>query len=190
MSPDHSCRSTLPGSSTRSCARNADAELLHARLQRGPVHAQEGCGSVGASNLPHCSLESSNDFQPFSFLESRAQIPVALTSRDAVLQTFPTFQNDRRRPIEMPPRVPVLAEAHSGQLVSSSSPFRTPHPLQERFLSSKHPLVNSSSRLRPDVYLAGIRSGTPLSITKKTSSFAGFVLPALRPTTCTSCGPS
>ena len=51
-------------------------------------------------------------------------------------QTFPIFQNDRRRPTEMMPRVPVLEQAHSGQRVSSSCPFRTPHPSRRAFLQA------------------------------------------------------
>src|ERR1700730_7786328 len=78
--PTDSCRSTLPGSSTRSRAQDADAELLHARVQRGPAQAKEGCGSVGASNLPNCSLESRNDFLPFGFFESHPQIPAAVAA--------------------------------------------------------------------------------------------------------------
>src|SRR5258708_37520450 len=74
------------------CTQNADAQLLHARLQRGPTQAEEGCGSVGTGNLPNRFSESGNDFLPFGFLESCPQIPVAVTTDwrpiDTKLQFF------------------------------------------------------------------------------------------------------
>lgn len=54
MSADRQTAARLcQGPCTRSCAQDANAELLHARLQRGPVHAQEGCGSVGVRTGQH-----------------------------------------------------------------------------------------------------------------------------------------
>jgi len=57
--------------------RNADAEFLHARLQCGPMQAEEGRGAVGSGNLPVCSLESGDDALPFGVVESRPQILIA-----------------------------------------------------------------------------------------------------------------
>jgi hypothetical protein len=49
-------------SSTRICTRNADAELLHSKAQRGATHDKEDCGPVRATNLSDCLLDSGDDF--------------------------------------------------------------------------------------------------------------------------------
>src|ERR1700731_79685 len=43
-------------------ARDANTELLHARLQRGPLHAEEGRGAVRTRHRPPGFLESRHDF--------------------------------------------------------------------------------------------------------------------------------
>src|ERR1700758_2561106 len=63
------------GTILRDYTRNTDAEPLHARLQRRPMHAEEGRGTVGAGNLPVCFIESGNDFPPFRVVERCLQIP-------------------------------------------------------------------------------------------------------------------
>ena len=57
--------------------RYADAELLHARLQCGPMHAQEGRGAVGSGYLPVGFLESGDDALPFGVVKTRPQILTA-----------------------------------------------------------------------------------------------------------------
>src|SRR4029077_2727669 len=66
--------------------------------------------------------------QSMSVVPYRRQSAQSRPTTHAVLQSFPIFQNDRRRPTEMMPRAPVLEQAHSDQGVSSFCPFRTPHP--------------------------------------------------------------
>ena len=74
--------SELPNRSAKLSGRtrNADAELLHARLECGSVHAEERCGAVGAGNPPVGFLKRGDDFLPFRVVESRPQIALAVTA--------------------------------------------------------------------------------------------------------------
>src|ERR1700677_993421 len=67
------------GTQLHAGARNANPKLLHSRLQRRPLHPQPGRGAVWSGNDPVGFAQSSDDFLPFRLVESRLQIPVAVT---------------------------------------------------------------------------------------------------------------
>src|SRR5207237_9293012 len=65
--------------------RTADAELAHARLQRGALHAQQRRGAFGAGDAPLGWLRRAQDVLSFRFFESGDARSQRSGSREGVL---------------------------------------------------------------------------------------------------------
>ena len=50
--------------------RATDAELAHAGLESGALHAEKDGGALGAGDAPLCLLQGAKDVLAFGFLES------------------------------------------------------------------------------------------------------------------------
>jgi hypothetical protein len=62
--------------------RGTDAELLHAKQQRGPAHAEQSSSTVRAApDFPNRVLERGDDFPPFRVFQSPSQTPISTFTR-------------------------------------------------------------------------------------------------------------
>jgi hypothetical protein len=57
--------------------RGTDAELLHAKQQRGPAHAEQSSSTVRAADFPNRFLERGDDFPPFRVFQDPSQTPIS-----------------------------------------------------------------------------------------------------------------